>query len=460
MLASGPSSQRQRRWGSGSSRRSCLMYRLAVTLGRRQRRLEPALEWASAALAEAHRPDLPQAQAAHLEGWARNIRAYVLMRAQHLEEAAVDCHAAFEALDAVMEQHPRAASDPDQLIREVAFTHSLLADNLAALASLKGDTAELQRWKLRADHLAEDFPELERFEALTWIRLYRELQRPAAALGKALSGARSAAAANDVLRWYNYVVQAADLHYRLGQAAEACERFEQAEELRQRLGDPPFLRPVALSYAAAAARAGRVEEAQQRLATALAAQKEDALDARSQLLAALGQVAAAAGNTTAAEEHVNQAIALAVESGERDTLLTTALAAARASDLLRRPDDAAAAYRQALEIAETQVEAATAPAPPAALLATLLGLAEHAADPGELPVLASRCLALLPAALEDADTWWDLRQLLGLVHTAAVADSAWLQACEESELEGLLGAAEQRPDCAPQASELRQLLSA
>jgi tetratricopeptide (TPR) repeat protein len=439
--------------------RSCLCYRLAVTLGRRKGEPEAALEWAERALAAAAPPGLPPLptlQAAHLQGWAHNIQAFALMRTGRLAEAKFRCQQAFALLDRALESFPEpasAATAPDQLVREAAFTHSLLADNLAALAKMEGDAEGLARWKEIADRLGEHFPGLARFEAATWIDLFRERRELRQALAHAEHGLEDARAEQDALREYEYEVQVADLHDRLGEAAEAFEAFERARDLRRRLGSPGFLRPLDAPAATAAARAGRAVEARG-LYEGILGYGGLGPAARAQVLAALAELAARTNRPEEADARMNEAIALAVESGERDALLAVAVTAGRACRLLGREAEERDAFRRGVDIAAAGGPDA-APAPAGLSLAALLGAWETDGDPQFL----RHALRLLPEALEDTSAWWELPRLL-----RAVRDAAPSGLLADPEMAGPLrdleAAAGQRADCAALLKELQGLREA
>lgn len=432
-----------------SDRRSCLCYRLAVTHGRRRKDFAAGLDWAGRAIAES-RGDaaLPPWQRAHLEGWARNIRAYVLMGLGRLAEANDDCEVAFNLLDrALMELDEPAVSDPDPLIRETAYTHSLLADNLAALAKMRDDMAGFARWKEIADQLAVAVPGLARFEAILWIDLYRQSFQLELARPKAQAGLDAARVEQDPLREHTYTVQLADLCYRLGDADRALELLTEAAELRRRLGEPAILRAIGpVSATMVALRAAQPERARHFLDEIQTSTAN--VDARAQIFARLGWSIAASGATDLAEDHLNQAITLAVDSGQRDTLMDVAVMAGRTAQLLGRPREARDAYLRALELATVGELGEEAPAPsPALLMAVQLGLGELGDAPDERPL---RALELLPAALADADAWWDLHRLLfGLASVVTEAPEELATESLGEPLRLLRIAADQRQDCRP-----------
>lgn len=402
------------------ARRSALAYRLAVTVGRRLKRPEEGLGWAGRAIEEAQREGVPTRQATHLEAWGRNIRAYAWMESRQLDKARAECERAFALADAEVRKGAgtaeKAAVAADPLLREIAFTHALLADNLAALAELAGDDDGFRHWKEIGESPAAGVPGLVRFEGLSWVRFHRREGRLDRALPRARAALDSARAEQDALREYRYAVQTGDLLDRLGRHDEALERFREARDLRRRLGNPRFLTPVTGAAASVARRAGRLDEARTLLREALAGAEGAA---RAEGLAALGRIAAEAGDTEEAEARIGQAIDAAVELGERDVLVRVAVAAGEASLELGRRDEAREAFERARDIAEAETPAADR-------LAVALGLAETAE--GSLSTEDLRdLLVLLPEALDDADTWERLLRLASLVEQAGGAGNPDLE---------------------------------
>jgi len=402
------------------ARRSALAYRLAVTVGRRLKRPEEGLGWAGHAIEEAQREGIATRQATHLEAWGRNIRAYAWMEGGQLDKARTECERAFTLADAEVREGAgsaqKAAVAADPLLREIAFTHALLADNLAALAELAGDDDGFRHWKEIGESPAAGVPGLVRFEGLSWVRFHRREGRLDRALPRAMAALDSARAEQDAFREYRYAVQTGDLMDRLGRHDESLERFREARDLRRRLGNPRFLRSVTAAAASVARRAGRLDEARTLLREVLA-DAEGA--ARAEGLAALGRIAAEAGDTEEAEARIGQAVDAAVELGERDVLVRVAVAAGEASLLLGRREKAREAFGRAREMADKEIPAADR-------LAVGLGLAETAE--GSLSIENLRdLLVLLPEALDDADTWERLPRLASVVEQADAAGNSELE---------------------------------
>ncbi|MEO1088236.1 MAG: hypothetical protein AAFY88_28735, partial [Acidobacteriota bacterium] len=386
-----------------SAERSALCYRLAVAHGRRMKDRRAGLAWSQRAIDEARGAGRPRAEAAILEAWGRNIKAFMLTGAGRLADAARECERAYRRLDGALDGSLDGAVTPFQSplasVREAAFSRSIVADNLGAIHQMAGDAEQTERWKRISDRHNRDVPEVERYEARFWIATYRRRLQLDAARARARRGVDGARRDQDPLREYRYTVELADLSYRLRDAAGALASFEAAEALHARLGSPPFLRPVRLAPAAAASRAGRHGAALARIDAALSALPADRAVARAQALALRGLCLARAGRGAAAEASVDEAIELAVATGERDMLLSVAVSAGRACQLLERDLEARDAYLQAVEIVGEAEGGGDGP-PAGLALAAHLGRLETSDPPDAAS--ARRCAALFVDALEDA----------------------------------------------------------
>ncbi|HSN98981.1 MAG TPA: hypothetical protein VLS89_11870, partial [Candidatus Nanopelagicales bacterium] len=148
----------------------------------------------------------------------------------------------------------------------------------------------------------------------------------------------------------------------------------------------------------------------------------------------------------------------AASTGHRDTLLRVARSVGETCLHAGRRMEARDAFQRALRIAEAPAPKGAPPGraagPPAAdLLGVLLGLGRAGAvDPGRV----LRALSLAPAALEDAEAWWDLPCLLD--DLAALAGHPALGAPElQAAMATVLRAAAQRTDTRERAAALAAL---
>ena len=424
--------------------RLALMYRMAVTLGRRRKQGKPAFEFADRAVVESRQADLPRELRIYQEIWARNIRSYLYMRQGELQKAFEDSEAALALADELVAS-PNAG-------RDWRFTRTVLADNNEILNLRAGNEAGL------AFRISDNFKRLQqdpesfggRFSAPGWIDFYRKKLRIDLAIRAARFGLEDAG--NDYIhfRWY-FLVQLGDLEYRRGDCAAALKYFEEAESLRQRL--VPIRQGASLALALAAMRTGDLDQAARSFQRALDHPDNDLPAAQAEILGWLARVAAGRGDADGAEKHMNRAIGLASEEGVRDTMLAVARTAGSVAEQLEQPEEAARAYCQGLEIAEVEGEL---PPPSGDVAGLLVGLA---ACGGGDPDLVERALELAPAALrEDAEAWWDLPRLLPWVQ-ALVSNHPTAATNGSQEFIGqVFTAASQRPDCAAAAQELAAVL--
>lgn len=388
------------------ARRSALLYRLAVTAGRRLGRPTDALAWADRAVEEARTVAEPW-KAAYLEAWGRNIRAFAHMRAGSQEESKDDCERAWEILSAAHERGPGDLSPGEgPTRRDLGSSLALLATNRSVLSWVERDSEDFQRWRGAARELEWTQPGAARYEAGGWVEFYRHELRLDRALEAALAGLESARGERDVLRERRYLLEAADLSYRLGRAEQARSFYREERDLRQRLGNPSYLGDPAVASAGASARAGHPEEARRILETALDRAAGLSDEVRAEIHAALGRLAARQGDGPAADDAMNRAIERAVDSGERDVLLDVAVQAGWALLELNRTREAAEAFERALALAETGDDSE----PPRAgdLLKARVGIAEIEGK------IESGLFALFPAALDDPECWWLLPRIARL----------------------------------------------
>ncbi|MEO1370153.1 MAG: tetratricopeptide repeat protein, partial [Acidobacteriota bacterium] len=378
------------------ARRCALLYRLAVTLGRRKKLLEPAFEVATTAIARSD--ELSPVESTYQEAWARNIRAYLLMLMKRVDDAVVDAETSFSLIERYSPE-THAPQTPEERLwsRDFLLSQGVLISNLASLAGVLGSEAQHAKWNLRGANLAVGDSNFDRFRASDWISLYRRNAQLAQALPWAVKGAEICRREQETIWEYHFMLQASDLTYRLGDADAAFRLCRDMQALRARLGNPIGLKETELLSVNAAVRSGRRALAREILEARLDAVEYP--DHRSQIAAHLGVLAALSGNGGEADRYLDQAIESAVSTGQRHSLLRVAAAAGRACRLLGREDEAEAAYRRALAIADA---ADPSKSMASDLLEVLLGLqSEEAVDVD----LLLRALLLLPAALGTDEAW-------------------------------------------------------
>jgi hypothetical protein len=254
-----------------------------------------------------------------------------------------------------------------------------------------------------------------------------------------------------------FLLQLADLSYRIGDAPAAAEHYRAARELAARM------RPLAnghpdldLPAVGALEEAERLEEAESLLRSKLLPQAEPPLELVAEASSRLAVLAARLGDCAAAERWASRASEAAMEVGHRHCLVRTAVHLGRASRLLDRRDDAVELLRWASSLCEAQKDPASVGADDELLLLVELDRC------GALgPERVEPCLRLVPDSLAAASPWWALYDVLSLWlrHGGSIqpADGPGLAKA----LRVLLTAGRAREDCrplVPAASELSHRL--
>jgi tetratricopeptide (TPR) repeat protein len=430
------------------ARRIHLLVRLCINHGRRKGELDAALGYAERAAAElrALAGRIAPGQAAFLEAGARNGRGYVLARLGRHAEAEAECEEAYRLLCLAPSLEGAPAG-------EILHSRVIVLDNLAQVGEYSGDRARAARWQRLLEEREAERPGVMKLAPRRWVALHRAEGEVEAAIAAAERGLAEARLHLNPRLEGEYAAELGDLLYRRGDAPAALEAFAAALALGRRTSEPDDLYPIELGAALAAGRAGRHDEALAGLRRALENPRCAGSAAQAELFGARAVLLARRGDREGAEREGNAAIERAVESGERDTLVRVARAAGEACALLGRREEARAAFERALEIARGGVGGE--PRPPAAdLLGILLGLKDGGREDDALLLEA---IALVPAALDDADAWWDLARLLpgaiALAERGRLADPALAAAARR-----LARAAAQRPDGRAGAERLSALL--
>lgn len=437
--------------------RIAVLYRLAVTVGRRQKKFEQAIVFADRAVEEAR--GLRGPDASYQEAWARNIRAYLRARLRDLKGAAADEETAFSLLAQAREGGlASAAGEARDWFTELTMSQAVVCSNLCTLSQYGRDEEAFRHWLEKEAALAALLPGMGRFVSDTSVKTYRRAHRWDLALQEAHKGLQAATGERDGYRRYTFLSDVADLSLRLGDAATAGDAFQQAKVLAG-----PFIadggqQTLDLARAVAAVWAGGEHLAESRVAleSVNVDGLEDSAAGGAEVAATLGWISALEGKPEEMEARFDRAISLAVSTGSRDILLRVALMAGIANRSIGRIEAARDAWTRGLEIADfTPGEVPDAEITPD-LLRCLIGLIDlnPAADD-----LMRAAFGLVPAALDDGEVWWDLPRWLAAISRSLQPDSSLYREPAVLEALGLLTVlADQRPDCRTLTAAVRASL--
>lgn len=436
--------------------RCALLYRLAVTLGRRKKDFEAGMKWANQAVNEAQSANLPELQKNYLEAWGRNIRAYVLMRMNRIEDAIKDSETAFSLLDkSAFTYSKHNMTIQNRWSREFVMSRSVLASNLCTLAHSIGDVDSFAYWREREFILAGGILDFDTYMLYKKAAAFYKTKEIRQSLPWILKGIEATRANWDGYWELRYLAMAVSFCDSIGEYDKAYNYLRQIQFIANLDNDSEYLYTLALIQAGLCIRSNRWNEAQSILEQSLDDPNHSSNDARAEISALLGVIAANKRDERMMETRINTAIDLAVVSGERNTLFRIASLAGYASQLVHKLEQAKEAYGRALEIAEVDKQMEK-PVPAATLLSVFIGLYECGDHNYRLVLQA---LKLIPVALDSSETWWNLRRFLLMLTSVAREIPNVLDRPELFEpLEKLVTAASQRSDCTKTLKELLEIL--
>ncbi len=402
-------------------------YRLAMLCGRGRGDVAQALEHADRAVREAtDAKDDPRAP--FFEAWARNGRAYALLRAGRPADAARDCEAGIARLAG-----GTAADVPEVDLRLVQL---LLANNRARVAAESGDSSERARWVAETDKYRKAVP-VEEQPGYQWLP-FTENERD---LGTARRHHESQLErARDTLDPDFEAVAAHALglvEYKLGNAGRARELFSTSLRIWRVLrGFPEDLLTEEFNCAVTAFRAGDLAAARAQFEALRLNPLLAEPSAQAELLGGLALIEASSKDAVAMETRIGDAIALAEEGGDDVALVRTLRSSADARLETGDVMGARSLLARARALLDTASAAGGELAPEDALGVLVSSLDAGEEDSDRL----AAAMSAAPPALADSNAWWDLPRLLVHVRRAVARG-------EPIDAASLLTVAGQRPDC-------------
>ena len=419
--------------------RCALLYRLTVAYSRRLGRLNEAERWAEVAIAEAEAIEVTDRK--YQTSWALNILAYVRTR-QKDALAARDCMVGASGHVSVAGWVAEPLSAESGVDGDFALTRSLVVHNLAVAEAATGDLQGYSERLQSACLLEAKIERSAKYWAQSLVPHCKQILRLDLALDAANEGLLAATRDNNVSFRLFFILQVADLEYRLGQARVASESYLSAQSLVAKLSPLEAYPDLDLPLVSALEAAGDLDRAEEILLSKLSAGNNAAPDVAAETVSRLAVLAARRGDSTGAEKWASQATERVAAEGVRHRLVRTGLQLGRAARFLERPEEAADLLLWALDLIDNRTDSASV-----SPIDELMVLTELGRSSALSPTQAQRSLSLLAENLSaSASAWWCLPD----------AFEHWLSCCGDQELgsgsfaaklKTLLSAAEQRSDC-------------
>ncbi|KAB8153350.1 hypothetical protein EZY14_008955 [Kordia sp. TARA_039_SRF] len=393
--------------------RSALLYRITFTFAERMGNLEEALKWGDKTVTTALQNDLDEVAYNYHVAWAYIVRSDVYAHAGKFENFVVDSQKAYDILEkgiATLEKQE------DNLYNYWLIDYRLSLFNMSIHQVYTGD--ELNEydhsriWYAKMSDIMKTMPKIMLFDTFHWVDYHRNKYEIANALKACEEGIQDAIELKHG-QIYVYKFCAADFSYRMGNSAKANEYFQSAKAYRPIYNDL-FMEIsmnwfIANCYTRLEAYAEAAELYQKEL------QNTDNEEYKIKLNGQLAWIAAKRGNTELFEENINKTIDLAVAYGEQNLLLKVVTLAGNCLHEMHKTQEAKDAYNQAFSlISSLSEEAQDAQLNQAYLLDLYIGyMVENGYDEN----MTARALKMIPKALDDLESWWNLPRLLPFATT-------------------------------------------
>lgn len=409
--------------------RSALLYRITFTLAERKANLDAAFEWAGKAVVEATQNTLPALQHDYHLAWALNVRAHVYAHRGMLEACAKDAEKAYALLEDGL---ARMEQEGDASFNYWANDYRLSIFNLAIHQVYTGDEINepdySRDWFTRMNRIMDMMPRIMHFDTFHWIDYHRNKLALRDALSATETGIEDAIFFKHG-QLYVYLFCAADLNYRIGNAAKALQLFEQAEQVRPLYNDLFHMFSFPWFMGNCYAKMGLTDKAEAIFKNELA--DADEVDYQIRLMISLALLSASNGDKEELERRMNTAIDLAVEYGEQNLLLKVISTAGYALHTIGDDTGSAEAYEQAMDLVasfDQEDQALNS----AYLFEMYVG---YLKSQGYNEALLIKTIQLLPQALDDMESWWHLSALGPFVE---MFNNSYVSGVEDAKIAGAL----------------------
>jgi hypothetical protein len=413
-----------------AKKRACWAHQLAMVYGRARNDVTSAMKYAEQAVKDAE-----TSRAVYVEGWARVGRAQAKMLQRRTDDAAADLEAALARFD-----DPACVRETPRALLEAA--RAIVANERARIAATLGRHDDLVHYRRISDANAAALSEDDR-PGYDWLAPIDDERSPTSSRAyhaAELTRARARLEPDDERAAAR---QLAHAELCVGEAKSARAHMLVATRvavLAKRAPGEVFAQQI--DAAAAAIRAGAFEEAEGELSLIRADPRCEGDAAQAEALALLARAASGRGDHVAALERGSTALAQAERSKDKTALARVRKVVADVQRAAGKKAEARATVERARELVNDDL-----PAPDVVgLIATLLACGV------EDDALVAHAVELVPHALSDPETWWELPILLPYVKKVKTRNP---KALDPGAIGVLLGAASQRGDCLEWVKQLR-----
>lgn len=303
------------------------------------------------------------------------------------------------------------APQADRLRREASCGRFLVLSHCAIHAG-GVDDERASRWLAQAEQERAHVPTMALFEVSHWVLLRHRDDDRMLIYERCVMGIRDAERCWESRSWCLYQGIAADCAYRIGRDHEAAEHCRELLRLSANNPGNPLIswagdiRPLALRVFLRTSDHPAFVELAQRCLT------DPQGPAPAEVRAQIAYAHAMRGEPANARAAIDLAIDEAIAGGDRVTMLRVATLAVQIMVVLDDRVEALHALDSAWDLAEDEPGQFAEAVPPSDLLRLCVVQSRIG---GATSALLSRACGLLPSSLADAESWWDITELLAVI---------------------------------------------
>jgi len=419
------------------ARKTAILYRLIVTVSRRLNNTELAFEYVEKAYKELNTSDFKEYDQPILTAWINNIHSFLLMKEKKIE-AAIEMQAkGFYLLENLQDISVK------EIEIEIEYTKAVLAENLATLNSITENVEAMEFWYAKEVAFTQQWPSLNATSFAEWQSFYFQNLQLTQALQKTEQGLINSKDSFNYILEYFFTLSAADINYRLGNAQKAIVYFDSAIAMQSQI-DHSYISShiLQLSIIKSHIQLAEYDTAIQQL-TKINLDKES-IESTIEIQSLLAFCHAKKNATITAEQHINTAIDLAMQSAEASLLYKVCISGGMIAQELQN-EEAIGFYKKALEIANVTIEGNSFQPNSYEMVRLYMGLFQLENQHTSWLVLAIDQLEI--ALKKHADSWQELNSILTMILSLPESSQKQLLLEKQEAIQKITKAAAQRNDC-------------